>query len=324
MDITSKHNAAPFTVALLLTDGFALMSYAAAVEPLRAANLLSGKSLYNITHTTADGSAARSSSGALIDCDQIFKPSLKADLVLVIAGGDPARYDNFRVFNALKQLNNRGVTLGAVSGGPVILARAGVMQARRFTVHWEHAPVLNEMDPGLLVERSLYVIDRDRVTCAGGTAPLDLMHALITSHHGAEFAREVSDWFMHTEVRPSFGPQRSGLVERYKTHNGTIVQTIEIMENHIGDVLDLGQLALLSDVSKRQLNRLFHDTFQKSTMTFYQELRLEKAQTLIKQTTLPLTEIALLTGFANSSHFSKCYKARFGASPSSVRRVTVM
>ena len=94
------------------------------------------------------------------------------------------------------------------------------MAGRRMTVHWEHAAALAEISPHLVIERTLYVIDRDRVTCAGGTAPMDLMHALITQHHGAPFARLASDWFLHTEVRPSGGPQRAGLVNRVlRGHN---------------------------------------------------------------------------------------------------------
>jgi len=65
-----------------------------------------------------------------------------------------------------------------------------------------------------MIERSLYVIDRDRFTCAGGIAPLDMMHALLTERHELAFARQVSDCFMHTDVRSANGPQRAGLVER--------------------------------------------------------------------------------------------------------------
>ena len=188
------------------------------------------------------------------------------------------------------------------------------------TVHWEHAAALAESRTGLLIERSLYVIDRDRFTCAGGIAPLDMMHALLTERHEPAFARQVSDWFMHTDVRSASGPQRAGLVERYGTNNPPIIRAIEAMENHIADPLELTQLAKLSEISPRQLNRLFRSKMEQGTMNFYCKLRLEKARKLLKQSTLTITEIALANGFSSSAHFAHSFRRTFGSTPSSLRQ----
>ncbi len=308
-------HTAPFRVGFLLIDGFALLSYSSAAEPMRAANHLAGQQLYDVRHIPVSGGRSVSSSGAVIEATAALDGDRDFDLVLVVAGGDPARFDDGRVFQWLRMMARRGVQIGGVSGGPVILARAGVMGGRRMTVHWEHAQTLAEITPTLLVERSLYVIDRDRLTCAGGTAALDMMHALITRQHGAAFARKVSDWFMHTEVRPSGGPQRAGLVERYGVSDPAVIQAIEMMENHVADPLNLDQLARLSGLGARQLNRLFREKLGASTMAFYRGLRLEKARNLLEQSVLNVTEIALATGFASSAHFSTAFKLRFGYSP---------
>ncbi len=308
-----------YRVGFLLIDGFALMSYAAAVEPLRAANLLAGETLYDVRHIPAIGDEAISSSGAVIRATARVGESVDFDLVLVLAGGDPTTFRESSVFHWLRHLSRSGVRLGGVSGGPVVLAAAGVMQGRRMTVHWEHAESLAAISPDLLIERSLYVIDRDRITCAGGVAPLDMMHALLTEHHGSGFTRQVSDWFMHTEIRPSGGPQRAGLAERYNTNNPVIILALEAMENHIADPLNLGQLANLADISPRQLNRLFREKMGQSTMNFYTGLRLEKAGNLLVRSPLSITEIALATGFASSAHFSYSFRRRTGLLPSSQR-----
>lgn len=318
MDETAEFSPA-YRVGFVLIDGFALMSYAAAVEPLRAANLLAGRTLYEIRHVPAIGDRATSSSGAVIQASAALGRDFDFDIVLVAAGGDPATFRDQGTFNWLRGLARRGVRLGGVSGGPVILALAGLMEGRRMTVHWEHAPTLAEISPALMVERTLYVIDRDRTTCAGGTAPVDMMHALIAEHHGPAFARRVSDWFVHTEVRPSGGPQRAGLVERHGTTNRAVIQAIEAMENHVADPLELSQLARLAGVGSRQLNRLFREKLGCSTMTFYRELRLDKARNLLDQSTLSLTEIALATGFANSAHFSRAFRDFYGRPPSELR-----
>lgn len=306
-------------IGILPVEGFAIMSYASLVEPMRAANLLARRGLYEMINVGLTLDPVPSSGAASVTPQAKIGDALKLDYLFVVAGGDPTRYNNRQVMNWLNRLARAGVPLGGVSGGPIILARAGLMAGRRMTVHWEHAAALAEISPHLVLERTLYVIDRDRVTCAGGTAPMDLMHALITQHHGAPFARLVSDWFMHTEVRPSVGPQRSGLVERVGSTNAAILDAVEAMRAHVAEPLPLGRLAETAGLSPRQLNRLFREKLGRSTMRYYREMRLDKAQSLLRNSPLTLTEIALATGFASSSHFSRAYAEHFGQPPSAYR-----
>ena len=307
-------------IGILAIDGFALMSYASTVEPFRAANLLSKRVLYEVINITVSGDAAQSSGAAFVRGDARVGDVLRLDYLFVVAGGDPAAFEGRRVLNWIAAMARKGAQLGGVSGGPVILARAGLMEGRRMTVHWEHAAALAEISPNLVIERTLYVIDRDRVTCAGGTAAMDLMHALIAQHHGGVFARLVSDWFLHTEIRPSGGPQRGGLVARVGTTNAAILDAVAAMENHVADPLTLAQLALIAGVSARQLNRLFSDRLGQPAMRYYRELRLDKAQNLLRNSPMSITEIALACGFANSSHFSRAYHSKYRAAPSLTRR----
>ncbi|WP_299377698.1 GlxA family transcriptional regulator [uncultured Kiloniella sp.] len=320
MDTYSSPEQA-YKIGILLIDGFALMSYSSVIEPLRAANLLGKKHLYRVDHIAiGNRHETISSSGAAICATATISDHQDYDLILVVAGGDPSSFDDEPTFQWLRNKARHGVRLGGVSAGPVILANAGVMKGYRMTVHWEHAAALSENTPTLLLERSLYIMDRDRITCAGGVAPLDMMHALQSEIHGPEFARKVSDWFIHTDVRPSGNPQRSGMIERYGTHHPSIIQTLEIMENHIADPLSLKQLALLSSISPRQLNRIFIKKIGQSTMSVYRNLRLEKSYNLVRQTVLSLTEIALATGFSSSAHFSKAFQGKYGSPPSSYRQ----
>ena len=201
----SNLNNKPYSIGLLLTEGFALMSYASLIEPLRAANLLAENELYKVTDIAVQSSRIKSSSGAIIQTKDATSDIF--DLVLVITGGNPKKLENTALFDTLRRLARSKTIVGGISGGPYLLAAAGLMHGYRMTVHWEHAPAMLERWPDLLLERSLYIFDRKRVTCAGGTAPLDLMHSLITEHHGHSFARKVSDWFMHTDFRPAAGPQ---------------------------------------------------------------------------------------------------------------------
>lgn len=311
-----QHNT--YRVGFLLIDGFALMSYSSAVEPLRAANLLLDDA-YRFDHLCLLGDSVVSSSGALVPATAYMSALVEYDLILVVAGGDPFKVNDESLFRWLRAQARNGVRIGGVSGGPVVLSLAGIMSGFRMTLHWEHAQVLSEQAPELLIERSLYVIDRQRITCAGGTAALDMMHALITQHHGSDFARQVSDWFLHTTIRLSNAPQRSGMVERYGTHDAAVLSVIECMENHLADPLELSQLASIAGLSVRQLNRLFTDKLGVSTIAFYRQLRLNMAKDLLAQSPLSITEVSVAAGFNSSAHFSSCFKSFFGVAPSVIR-----
>lgn len=307
-------DAGVYRVGVLPLPGFALMSYACTVEPLRAANLLSRRPLYEVVHFGGGGPIA-SSGAALVEEERPVGDAADLDLLLVVAGGDPFGFEDAAVFSWLRKLARRGVRIGGVSGGAVVLANAGLMAGRRLTVHWEHASQLVDRFPDMLIERRLFVIDRDRVTCGGGAAPLDLMHALIASHHGSVFARLVSDWFLHTDIRGPSAPQRGGIAERLGAWSPHIHEVVAAMESHVGDPLSLRQLAMITDVSPRHLNRLFDEAFGQSVMAFYRGLRLETARRLIRSTAMGLAEISEATGFANAGHFSNAYLNRFGIRP---------
>ena len=322
-DLSGSTEFSPFRVGILPVPGFALMSYACTVEPLRAANLLSGSKLYEIVHYSS-GARVPSSGAAWVERTRRPAGEEDLDLLLVVAGGDPFAFEDADVLEWLRRLDTRGIRIGGVSGGSVILAMAGLMEGRRMTVHWEHAAALSETHPDCLIERRLYVMDRDRVTCGGGTAPLDLMHALISSHWGGGFARLVSDWFLHTDIRAAADPQRGTLAERLGSNSPHLVEAVSAMENHIADPLSLSQLAMVAGVTPRHLNRLFAERLGRSTMAYYRELRLDVAQRLIKDTPMSIAEVSEATGFATSSHFSGAYRQAFGVSPRTGRQTDVL
>lgn len=313
----------PFRVGFVLLDGFALMSYASAMEPLRACNLLAGQCLYDIRHLPVKGEHAVSSSGAMIRASARLGHSMDFDLVLVVAGGELSMCEEPELYSWLQRLAAAKVLIGGVSGGPLLLARAGIMEGRRMTVHWDHVQVLTAVSPGLRIERSLYVRDRDRLTCAGGTAALDMMHALISERHGAALAQKISDWFMHTDIRPGENAQRSGIAERYAVTERAIIASIEAMENHLADPLELSQLASLAGLGVRQMNRLFHDRLGTSTIRFYRQMRLRKAHALLRSTTWSLDDVASATGFANGAHLSRVFSEGYGVSPRHFRQESV-
>ena len=297
------------------------MSLASAVEPLRAANHLAGKTLYASSFFSDAGGFLASSSGGGFDTTPLSQAYASGlDIVFVVAGGNPMLYEDTALLPRLRALAQHGVLLGGISGGSAILAKGGLMAGRRFTVHWAHIDALMEFAPDLLVERALYVIDRDRYTCAGGVAAMDLMGALIAREHGVAVAREVRDWFIHPRLRTADEPQQARAGQRFNLHHPTLEAAVELMASHLADPISPVQLATLAGMSARHLHRLFASQFGMSMMTFYRDLRLAKADELLQQSTLSVLDIALLTGFTTSAHFVRCFKEKYGIPPAKKRR----
>ena len=306
-------------VGILLLPDFPLMSYASIVEPLRAANVLSDRPLYRWSHISIDGRDVRASNGVEIRVDAGVGTEIKFDILLVCAGGNPSRFNHTPTLRWLRRIARMGIPLGGVSGGSYVLARSGLLDGYRCTIHWEHLPAFVENFPDVIAERSLFVVDRKRLSCAGGISGLDMMHTLIEKQHGDELAAAVSDWFLQTHIRSGSGPQRMSARERFGVSNAALLRILEYMESHIEKPATRGQLAQLSDLSVRHIERLFSRYLGSTIRGHYLTIRLDRARQLLRQTSQPILAIAVATGFASASHFSREYRKKYGLTPTQDR-----
>jgi transcriptional regulator GlxA family with amidase domain len=313
--------AAVSRVGFLLVPEFALMSYASAVEPMRAANQISGKELYSWWNATPGNAPATTSNGVAVLPDFTFGEDAEGlDLMLVCAGGNPAAYRDQATFAWLRRLARQGVTLGGISGGPFLLAKAGLLEGRRCTLHWEHIPAFEEIFPTIELTRSLFEFDNQRITCSGGIAALDMMVALIARDHGHELAAAVSDWFLHTHVREGIGPQRMDLRFRLDVADEKVLLVLHAMEANLDAPLTRGELAEVAELSLRQLERAFRTHLGRGVHEHYLALRLGRARQLLRESSLPILDVAVATGFESASHFSTVFRTTFGVPPSQARR----
>ena len=306
-------------IGFVLVPDFAMMSAAAAIEPVRAANLVGGSELYRAIFLSPEGAYVRSSCGGGFETTTFGAAPEHLDMIFVIAGANPFLVNPVDYANFLRRHASRGSVLGGVSGGAVILARLGLLEACRFTVHWEHIDALLEENPDHLIEKRLFVIDRKRATCAGGVAPLDMMHALIRKHFGQALADSVSDWFIHTRVRTAEEAQLLINQEHVDLHP-QIAAAVRLMQDHIADPLPIERIANLAGLSQRQILRHFRESFGQTVNHFYSDLRLQKANELLRQTRLPVSQVAVATGFASQSSFARAFQKKYGAVPKDWRR----
>lgn len=299
------------TIGFVLVPDFPLMSYAAAVEPLRAANTLSGCPLYRWWHAAPGGGTVQASNGVTILTDvDVGAFEIDADRVFVCAGGNPATFDNPALSAWLRDLARKGATVGGISGGPYLLARAGLLAGRRCTLHWEHVPAFEERFPDITVVRSLFEIQGNRITCSGGIAALDLMLNLIERDHGSALAAGVSDWFVHNRMREGPSPQRMDLRVRFGVRDPRVLRVLAAMEANLEDPLSREALGELARVSVRQLERLFRDLLGVGLHRSYLNLRLDRAHQLRRESSMSAAEIAAATGFASPDELSRAERRR--------------
>jgi transcriptional regulator GlxA family with amidase domain len=307
-------------VGFLLIPGFSLMSYASAIEPLRAANMIAGRDVYRWHHFAPSDRPAPASTGAPIVPDHsLGMEGGDLDLLLLCAGGNPATFKDRATFAWLRKLARQAVTIGGISGGPFVLAQAGLLDGRRCTIHWEHLPAFEEMFPRVTVTRSLFELDGNRITCSGGIAVLDMMIALIRRDHGHEFAAAVGDWFLHTHVREGFGPQRMDMRFRLGVTDEKMLAVLRAIEASLERPIPRDELAKIAGGSLRQLERSFRARLGKGVHEHYLSLRLMRARQLLRESDMNVTDIAIATGFGSTAHFSKAFRSAFGMSPSAAR-----
>jgi transcriptional regulator GlxA family with amidase domain len=307
-------------VGFFLVPGFSMMALSAATEPLRAANRVSGRDVYSWHLLSVDGLEVSSSSGFRLVPEFSIGERGELALLIVVSSLDVTEFHDQRVFAWLRRLAQSNCRLGAVSTGTLLLARAGLLNGYRCTIHWELRHDFAEEFPEIEATRDLFCIDRNRVTCGGGTAALDLMLALIAERHGHFIAAEVAEQFLHTRIRPPGESQRMAVQWRYGITDRRMVRVINLMEQNIEHPLHTQTLAQIAGISRRQLERRFLGEFGKTPSRFYVELRLKHAQALLLQSTDSLLAVALKCGFSSASHFGRCFRATYHETPARVRR----
>ena len=305
----------PQRYLFLLLDRFTMISFAAAIEPLRLANRLSGRVLYDWRLVGSGGTSVRCSNGASMALDGDLLESQRGDTILVCGGVDVARAASRPVMAWLRREERRGTRMGALCTGAWVLAEAGLLAGRRATIHWENQDSFAEEFPDVTLVRTVFVEDGSRLTAAGGTAAIDMMLRQISRDHGSDLASRVADQMIHTSIRSEDDHQRMSIPIRIGARHPRLAQVVARMEANIEDPVSPARLASEAGMSPRQLERLFARYLGRSPKRYYMEIRLERARNLLMQTEMSVIEIALASGFASVAHFSKCYRASYGSTP---------
>jgi len=315
----ARNGHLPERVEYLLLQNFSMMAFTSSIEPLRAANRLSGRELYAWRAYSVDGAEVTASNGITVAPHGALTEAGKASTLFLCAGIGAESFHDAPVLARLREIARRGVAIGGLCTGPLILARAGLLNGYRCTIHWENVEGFVEEFPDLHVTATLFEADRDRYTCSGGTAPLDMMINSIASDHGDDLAVRVAEFLLHTSVRHPHDMQRMPLQHRLGISHPKLLAVIAHMEAYLESPVSVGELAESVHISNRQLERLFQERLGKTPSRYYLELRLHRARLLLLQTSMSVLQIAVASGFTSASHFARCYRGYFEKSPTEER-----
>lgn len=316
----SETTTGPCRFGFLLVPNFSLIAFSSACDALRMANRMRGQTLYEWKVLTHDGEPITSSSNLEIAPNGDISLADELD-ILFVCGGDKVHLsvDKSMLF-WLRKLAKKKVALGAMCTGSYLLARAGLLDGYRCTIHWENIASMREEFPKIVVTQELFEIDRDRYTCSGGTAPLDMMLNIISRHHGTQLAVAISEEFICERIRGRNDRQRIPLRLHLGTSQPKLMEAVSLMEANLEEPMSLDELAQHVGLSRRQLERLFQKHLSCVPTRYYLELRLAKARQLLLQTSMSIVDVAFASGFVSAPHFSKCYRDFYGIPPRDERR----
>ncbi|MEY8798980.1 GlxA family transcriptional regulator [Leisingera sp. XS_AS12] len=312
----SRHDCdQPKRFVFVLLDKFTMLSYASAVECLRIANRMAGGEAYSWTLIGEGGDTVTCSAGTTFSLDSDLSELHRDDVMILCSGIDVQDATSKKLLSWLRREARKGLTIGGLCTASYVLAKAGLLDGKRATIHWENADSFAEEFDEVELSKSVFVIDGNRLSTAGGTSSIDLMLKLIANDHGEDLANAVADQLIYSSIRTDQDTQRLSIPTRIGVRHPKLSQVIQMMEANIEEPISPSILAQDVGMSTRQLERLFRRYLNRSPKRYYMELRLQKARNLLMQTDMSVINVALACGFASPSHFSKCYRAHYDTTP---------
>ena len=305
----------PIHFGFLLLDNFTMMALASAVEPMRMANQLSGSALFSWSLLSHDGNGVKASDGIAVSPDCRMDQVGALDALIVVGGVNINNSFHRNEIEWLRGQARKGIMIGSLCTGAALLAESHLLDGYNASAHWECLASIKEKFPAINCNTRVFTIDRDRMTSSGGTAPLDMILCVVSQQFGASLSSAISEMLIYDRVRNQAEQQRVPLRHTLRSAIPKLVEIIELMENNTEEPIDLADLASYAGVSRRQLERLFHSYVGCTPSRYYLKIRLDRARQLLKQTSLPVVEVATACGFVSTPHFSRSYRKYMGVTP---------
>lgn len=308
----------PLTIALLVLPQASILEVASALDPLRNANRQLGREEFRWRVVSPDGAPVPLTCGLSLPSSGPPAAALGAEALIVVAGYRLDEAVTRGLIRDLRRIAPRFGLVGGVDAGPWVMARAGLLDGYRATVHWEDLEDLAAAYPEVEVVPDRFVIDRNRVTIGGAAPAADFMLHLIRSRLGAPLARQVANSFLtvaRAGSEPQVAPARAdpGLDRR-------VAAAVKRMEARIDAPEPVAETAAAVGLSPRRMESLFRAALGTTPGAYALSLRLQAARRMLTDTRHPLAEVALRTGFSGPATLSRAFRKAFGQPPGALRR----
>lgn len=305
----------PKRFVFVLLNDFTLLSFASAVDCLRLANRRLGRKHYSWVLAGENGDSVSCSTETEFKLDEELGETRRDDTIVLCGGINIQAATTKRLLNWLRREARKGPSIAGLCTASFTMAKAGLLDGKRATIHWENQDSFSEEFEDVELSKSVFTIDGNRMTTAGGTSSIDLFLQIIAKDLGDEIANWVADQQIYSSIRTDQDTQRLSVPTRIGVRHPKLSMVIQMMETNIEEPISPSLLAKEVGMSTRQLERLFRRYLNRSPKRYYMELRLQKARNLLMQTDMSVINVALACGFASPSHFSKCYRAHYETTP---------
>ncbi|MCO4826996.1 MULTISPECIES: GlxA family transcriptional regulator [Lentibacter] len=319
MAISEKISPKAIDTAVLVLSDSNTLSFAAAVDPLRAANRRAGRTLFSWRFVTPTESAAKLTSG--IEVQGLPLAALEScDLLIIVAGFNLDAHATPQLLAALRRLAPHAGQIAAIDGASWLLASAGLLDGQSATAHWEDLEHFATRFDAVETLPHRFVQSGKFATAGAAMPGLDMMLRLIEERFGARLAQEVAGAFLHDPSQPADLPQNPASRQSLARHHPAVARALALMQAHVETPLSIAALATQLSLSPRVLELRFKAALGQSPKATYLALRLSEAHRLALDTSLPVQDIALATGFASQASFARAFSKAHGRSLRALRQ----
>ncbi|MCG7505657.1 GlxA family transcriptional regulator [Mesorhizobium retamae] len=310
---------APLKVTFLVFSGASIMCVASALDPLRAANRITGETLFDYRLVSVTGDAPVTTCGLPVAVSGRFDSAEAVDMLVVIAGFGTQNYATSALLAGLRRAARTARAIGGVEAGTWLVGRAGLLEGRNATTHWEDMEDFTAAFPDTDVRPDRYVIDGPVFTSGGASPTFDLMLHLVRSRLGMAVALDVASVFIYDQARAATDAQPLVSLGRLDGYDPRLAQAIRLMEAHVDQPLTIAAIAKRAGVTARTLESIFRTSIDETPGAYYLRLRLGAARRLVVDTRIAMADIAERTGFSSAAAFSRAFSKAFGEAPTKVR-----
>ncbi|WP_424987221.1 GlxA family transcriptional regulator [Microbulbifer sp. S227A] len=312
----------PKTIGFLLFPGFPMACLTSVIEPLRAANEISGQTAFEWRLVAESPGPVQSSANIPFEPGGTLDAVEQVDYLLLLSAPS-GRFANPRSAAHLRRLSRHGSTLGAISGGVFPLVRSGAVTGERLSVHWCYEAAFAVEFPGIAHSDEVIEVSGRCVTASGAAAAFDLALTFIDAALGGDVATEVACWFQHPMMR------KIGVKQSVPVHlqdgieddlSPVVARAIDIFTRDLSEPLAVAEVADRLEISPRHLERRFKQATGQNPTSYFRWLRMQAARQIVMYTNDAVADVAAAVGYASAKHFTRHYRAEFGLSPQEDRK----